>query len=186
MAGVPQQLMLLLIGIAVIATLLPRLVPLGFVRMLPLISSTVSLMWAADEYMFLSSWLPTAYHEQAQALLPLWFATWGRMANWVLFSSFPISLGAAIANVTTSRATSGASGALMWYYAGLFFTSAHFFYGPKALGLLAAIRKPAPAGNPTASLSQWITMHLTRVVTADAPAFLAFATAVLTSIQVIA
>jgi len=62
----------------------------------------------------------------------------------------------------------------------------HFFYAPRALRLLAAIRKPPPAGNPTESMRQWIAMHLIRVVTADAPAFLSFATAVLTAIQVVA
>lgn len=185
MSSFIQQLVILLSGISLIAALLPRLAPLSFLRLAPLITSTINLMWAADEYMFLSSWLPTSYREQAQTLLPLWFATWGPMGSMVLFTSFPFSLGAGIANILTSQDTNAASGALKWYWAGLFFTMVHFCYAPKALGLLAAIRKPPPAGNPTESMRQWIAMHLLRVVTADAPAFLSFATAVLTSIQLV-
>jgi hypothetical protein len=186
MSSFPQQLVILLSGITIIAILLPHLVPLNLLRLVPLITSTINLMWAADEYMFVSSWLSTSYREQAQKLLALWFATWGPMGSKVLFSSFPFSLGAGIANVLSSRDTIAASGALKWYWAGLFFTMVHFGFAPKALGLLAAIKKVAPAGNPTESLRQWIAMHLIRVITADTPAFLSYATAVLTTMQVVA
>jgi hypothetical protein len=186
MSPFSQQLVILLSGIAIIAVLLPRLVPLNLLRLTPLITSTINLMWAADEYMFLSSWLSTSYREQAQKLLPLWFATWGPMGSKVLFSSFPFSLGAVIGNILTSRDTIAASGALKWYWAGLIFTMVHFVFAPKALRLLAAINKAAPAGSPTESLRHWIAMHLIRVVTADATAFLAYATAVRTTMQVVA
>lgn len=183
MAGVLRQLGLLFGAIGLIAVLLPLIVPLTLLRLIPLITSTVSLMWAADEYMFLVSWLPESYRDQAQALLPLWFATWGRMATYVLFGSFSISIGSAIANIRTFTEASPAS---KWYWAGLFFVVEHFAYGPKAVGLLAAIKKPAPQGNPTESMRQWISMHLTRVVTADAPAFLSFAAAVLNAVEAVA
>jgi len=180
------QLLLLISGITFLAILLPYLLPLKLLRLFPLLSATVNLMWAADEYMFLSSWLSSTYRTQANALLPAWFATWGRMGSYVLFTSFPLSLGSAIANIVTSRQMSSASGALIWYCAGFMFTTVHFAFGPKALGLLAAIRNGEPKGNATESLTSWIEMHLIRVVVADLPAFLCFVMALLTAVQKVA
>jgi hypothetical protein len=86
----------------------------------------------------------------------------------------------------TSRETSSASGALKWYWAGLAFTLADFGFAPKALGLLAAIKKGEPKGNATESMRQWIAMHLLRVVVANFPAFVCFGTALVTAIQEVA
>ncbi|OBT71248.1 hypothetical protein VF21_09483 [Pseudogymnoascus sp. 05NY08] len=158
--------------------ILPQDLLLKLLRITPLISSTANLMWAADEYMFLSSWLSPAYRVQANALLPAWFATWGKKGSHVLFSSFPLSLVAGILNIFTSEDVTGK----MWYGAGVAFTFAHFLYGKKALRLLAAIRNGEPKGNATESMREWIEMHLFRVVTADAPAFVSFAGALLMAI----
>ncbi|CAJ2508286.1 Uu.00g094720.m01.CDS01 [Anthostomella pinea] len=187
MSSLARQLLILTSGIALLAIGLPHLLPFSLLRLAPLISSTVNLMWAADEYMFLSAWLPAAYRTDADALLPRWFRVWGPMGSLVLFSSFPFSLGAAIANLLTSRDTSAAVGAAKWYWAGLVFTTAHFGYAPRALRLLKAIRKgKEEGGDPTGSMRRWIGMHLLRVVTADLPAFLCFATAVLSAMRVVA
>lgn len=183
MPSTRAQFLILTSGIALLAIFLPYVLTLKILRLTPLISSTVNLMWAVDEYMFLSSWLSPSYRDQANALLPDWFATWSRMGSLVLFSSFPFSLGSGIANVLTSRETNAASGALKWYWAGLIFTFAHFLFAPKALKLLAAIRHGEPKGNATESMRLWIAMHSIRIAVADLPAFLAFATALLTTIQ---
>lgn len=177
-----KQLLMLTSGMALLAFLI-HLLPLKLLRLSPFFSATINLMWAADEYMFLSSWLSPSYRNQANALLPAWFATWGPMGTLVLFSSFPFSLCTGIANILTSRETSRLNDASKWYWAGLAFTLAHFGFAPKALGLLAAIRKGEPKGNATESMRQWIAMHLLRVAIADFPAFVFFGTALLTAIQ---
>jgi hypothetical protein len=185
MPSLLTQLFVLTSGIALLTILLP-LLPLKCLRILPLISSTINLMWAADEYMFLSSWLVPAYQPQADSLLPAWFSTWGPMGSRVLFSSFPFSISSGIANLLTAKWTLKASGALKWYRGGLLFTFVHFWYAPKALGLLGRIRRGEPEGRPTESMRAWIEMHLWRTLTADGPAFLCFAMGAVMAIQDVA
>ncbi|KAJ7668314.1 hypothetical protein B0H17DRAFT_1087740 [Mycena rosella] len=152
---------------------------LKLLRIFPVISSTVNLMWALDEYAFLGSWMNPAYRAQADALLPPWFKTWGAKGTWVLITGFPMSLSAGLANAFIHRATLQASGALKWYWLGVGFTVAHFFYGPTALRLLKAIRDGEPDGKPTQSMGQWLRMHATRTATTDLPAFICFTIAAL-------
>ena len=180
MSSLPAQVAILLCAVALLAIVLPRVLPLAVVRLLPLLSSTVSLMWAADEYMFLSAWLSPSYRDQANALLPAWFSVWGAMGSKVLFSSFPLSLAAAMANALTSAA------APRWYAIGLCFVMAHFAYAPTALKWLAAFRKDEPDRRPTESLRSWVDMHVLRSLTADLPALVCFATALVESMQHVA
>ncbi|WVF68266.1 hypothetical protein IAT40_003031 [Kwoniella sp. CBS 6097] len=137
------------IAAALSGYVVPPLLPVNLLRVVPLISSTLSLQWAVDEYQFLSSWMNPSYRPQADALLPAWFkhgVTW-------------------------------TSGAKPWYAAGVFFAFAHMFFGPKALGLLKKIREGEPAGKPTTSLATWLRMHSIRAFVADLPAVICFAIA---------
>ncbi|KAJ6581544.1 hypothetical protein B0H19DRAFT_511635 [Mycena capillaripes] len=148
---------------------------LKLLRLSPVISSTASLIWAYDEYSFLSSWMNPSYRTQADALLPPWFKTWAPKGTRVLFTSFPMSLIAGIANTFTHRASLQTAG--VFYWLGVFFTAAHFFYGPKALTLLKSIRDAQPAGRTTESMGEWLRMHRTRTVTTDLLAFICFTVA---------
>lgn len=149
-------------------------------RLCPVISSTASLLWAYDEYAFFSAWMHPAYRAQADALLPSWFKTWAPKGTRVLFTSFPMSLITGIATTFAHRESLEASGALKWYWLGVFFAFAHFFYGPTALGLLKAIREGEPNGQTTVSMGKWLRMHKLRTITTDLPAFICFTIAAVT------
>ncbi|KAJ7612450.1 hypothetical protein DFH06DRAFT_148892 [Mycena polygramma] len=148
---------------------------LKLLRLSPVISSTTSLVWAYDEYAFLSSWvnLNPSYGAQADALLPPWFKTWAPRGTRVL-ASFPLSLLAGVANAFTHRESLQAAGALKFYWLGVFFTVAHFFYARRALRLLKAIREGEPAGKTTVSMAEWLKMHQGRTIIADLPSFICF------------
>ncbi|KAJ7703768.1 hypothetical protein B0H16DRAFT_1902232, partial [Mycena metata] len=142
----------------------------------PVISSTASLLWAYDEYAFFSAWMNPAYRAQADALLPAWFKAWAPKGTRVLFTSFfnqPRNF--------AHRESLKASGALKWYWLGVFFAFAHFFYGPTALGLLKAIRDGEPNGQTTISMGKWLRMHRLRTITTDLPAFICFTIAAATA-----
>jgi len=147
---------------------------LKFLRLCPIISSTTSLVWAYDEYTFLGAWMNPTYRAQADALLPPWFITWAPKGTRVLFTSFPISLIAGIANAYTHRASLEATGALKFYWLGVFFALAHFFYGGMAVRLLKAIRNGEPEGKTTKSMGDWLRMHWARTFTTDLPAVICF------------
>lgn len=152
-------------------------IPPTLLRVLPVVSSTVSLQWAVDEYQFLSSWLIHSIRLEADIILPKWFKAWGPKGTLVLFSSFPWSWGVGMANVWALRHLSWTDwrGANIWYAAGTAFSMGHMLFGPKALNLLAKIRNGEPKGRPTESLGEWLTMHATRTFLMDLPAVICFA-----------
>ncbi|KAJ7765417.1 hypothetical protein DFH07DRAFT_916324 [Mycena maculata] len=151
---------------------------LKLLRLFPVISSTVNLMWAHDEYAFLSSWMSSSYRAQADTLLPSWFKTWLQKGVWFpLGVSFPATVAVGLANIFTDRAGLEAVGALKWYWMGVGFTVAHFLYGPKAMRLLAAIQAGGQDGKATKPMGEWLRMHLTRIIIADLPAFICFTVA---------
>ncbi|KAJ6518844.1 hypothetical protein C8R45DRAFT_949493 [Mycena sanguinolenta] len=149
---------------------------LKLLRISPIISSTTSLVWAYDEYTFLGAWMNPAYRTQSDALLPLWFKTWAPNGTRVLFTSFPVSLVTGLANAYTLRHHK-TTRALPFYCLGTFFALAHFFYGPRALRLLKAIRTGEPDGKTTKSMGEWLRMHSVRTVTTDFLAFVCFTVA---------
>ncbi|KAJ7504390.1 hypothetical protein B0H11DRAFT_515606 [Mycena galericulata] len=151
---------------------------LKLLRIFPVISSTVNLMWAYDEYAFLSSWMNTSYRAQADALLPHWFKTWMYTGTWLPAISFPMSIGVGLANIYRNR-ESLPTDALKWYWLGVGFTAAHFLYAPKAIRLLSAIQAGGSDGKTTKPMGEWLNMHITRLMTADLPAFICFTVAAL-------
>ncbi|KAL2073028.1 hypothetical protein VTL71DRAFT_10352 [Oculimacula yallundae] len=185
--AIPLMPIILLLAPILLTLLTPSTLLVSILRLTPLLSSTVSLVWAYDEYAFLSAWLllPPTQYAQIQHLLPLWFAKWGPLGTKVLFSSFPLSLGAGIANIISlSRATSSGSGwEVTAYWIGTFFTLLHFAYGPKAMGLLKRIRtETKDGGDPLGALEKWMDMHLQRCWVADGPAVVGFGVAVILSL----
>jgi hypothetical protein len=123
---------------------MPTPTGLALLRLLPALNSTVILMFAFDEYLFLSRWMKPTYRAQANALLAPWFAYWLSPALYVIVGSFSFSFAIALANIFTSRAALQAAGAEKWYWCGFVFQLAHFLYAPAILPLLKAItRGPA-------------------------------------------
>ncbi|CZT10130.1 hypothetical protein WAI453_006358 [Rhynchosporium graminicola] len=184
--AIPQMPIILLLTPIFFVTFSPSVLPLPILRIVPLLSSTVSLIWAYDEYAFLTAWLllPRTQHTQIQQLLPLWFAKWGPLGTKVLFSSFPLSVGAGVANIVSVSRTSGLGWEFFAYGLGTFFTLMHFIYGPKAMGLLKGIRtETKDGGDPLGQLEMWMRMHLQRCWVADGPATVAFGVAVILGME---
>lgn len=166
--------------------LLPKVVPLTLLRLIPVISSTISLQFAYDEYAFLSRWVQPAYRAQADALLPTWFTSWGPWGTNVVFGSFTISIASGLANFVAGREVREAAVGRYWYAAGLGFAAAHLLvWGPTALKLLAKIRKGEPEGRATESMRDWLAMHLTRSILVDLPAVFCFVAGLMSVVEVV-
>ena len=71
------------ISLLTLPPLLQTWIPLAILRLIPLVSSTVSLQWAVDEFQFLSSWTDLADVQCVQSpmdynhCLAQWFSIWG-------------------------------------------------------------------------------------------------------------
>jgi hypothetical protein len=181
-----RQITGIFLSIATLTILLPRLLPLKLLRLSPIISSTISLQFAYDEYTFLSCWMQPSYRPEANALLPAWFTSWGPWGTKVVFGSFTFSLASGLANLFTGRGVEEATVGRYWYAAGFVFAAAHLFiFGVKALKLLAMIRGGKPEGESTVSMGKWLEMHLLRSVTVDLPAVICFVVAALSVVDVV-
>jgi hypothetical protein len=176
-----QQIIWLLVSIIILSSLFALLLPTKILRLLPVISSIVSLQFAYDEYAFLSCWTMPQYRAQANELLPLWFTNWGPWGTKVVFESFTLSLASGIANVVTSW--NGRS-FVLFYVAGTLLAAGHLLvFGPRAIDLLAKIRRNDGNASSTASLELWLEMHLTRSLVLDLPAVGCFITGFLVATE---
>jgi hypothetical protein len=148
---------------------------LRILRILPVLGSTVTLMFAVDEHIFLGTWMHPDFRDRANAHLPGWFTHWGRRGRWVIILGYPFNFLVSIANLLVARHQLQAAGATPWYSLGFLFSFGHIaIFGFRALGLLADIRNDRPKGNSTYSMGVWLTMNWFRALVTDFPAWLFF------------
>lgn len=149
-------------------------------RLLPVLSSTVTLMFAVDEHIFLGTWMHPSLLTRSNANLPAWFTRWGRRGRWVILLGYPTNYILGISNLLISRPELKAAGSESWYWMGLLFSVGHIaIYGKRALGLLKDIREDVPRGNSTHSMGVWLKMNWVRALTTDLPAWVCFIVAAL-------
>ncbi|KAH7174170.1 uncharacterized protein B0J16DRAFT_375082 [Fusarium flagelliforme] len=172
---ITRQVIKLLIAISLLSIVFGLILPTKLLRLLPVISSIVSLQFAYDEYFFLSCWTKREYQVQANQLLPRRFANWTPAGTKVVFGSFTLSLASGMANVATVWNDSGDLITVLSYLAGTLFAAGHLLiFGPTAIKLLAKIRRNDANSPSTESLELWLKMHATRSFVVDSPAVLCF------------
>jgi hypothetical protein len=153
---------------------------LRVLRLLPVITSTISLMFAVDEHIFLGTWMHPSLRDTANAHLPAWFQRWGRRGRWPIIVGYPVNFALAILNLLVARKDLQNKGAATWYGLGLMFSLGHIMiFGKGALKLLKEIREDIPKGNSTYSMGVWLRMNWLRALTTDLPALLCFIVAAL-------
>ncbi|KAI0452048.1 hypothetical protein F5B21DRAFT_484946 [Xylaria acuta] len=145
-------------------------------RLLPAISSSMTLMFALDEHLIFGTWVHPSIRRQANANLPAWWTKGGLRWRWVLIIFYPINYILGILNLLLSQDQLGST---KWYILGLLFSFAHMLFVRKALGLIADIENDVPKGNVTHSMGAWLRMNWIRALTTDLPAWLCFVIAAL-------
>lgn len=155
-------------------------IALRVLRLLPVITSTVSLMFAVDEHIFLGTWMHPTLRDRTNAHLPAWFQRWGRRGRWPIILGYPTNYVLAILNLIVAREHLYTRGAAKWYGLGLLFSVGHIaVYGKGAIKLLADIKADIPKGNSSYSMGVWLRMNWQRALTTDLPAWLCFIVAAL-------
>lgn len=149
-------------------------------RLLPVLTSTITLQFALDEHIFLGTWMQPSFRSQANTHLPAWFTHWGRRGRWIIILGYPANYILAILNLLLSREQVLASGADKWYMLGLLFSAGHIaIFGKRAIKLLAEIKNDVPKGNSTYSMGVWLRMNWVRALVTDLPAWFCFIVAAL-------
>lgn len=148
---------------------------LRMLHLLPVLSSTVTLMFAIDEHIFLGTWTRPSFHDTTNEHLPSWFKLWGRRGRWVIILGYPINYALALLNIIFGYSELHAAGATKWYILGLLFSIGHIaIYGPGAIKLLDDIKNGVPKGNVTQTMETWLVMNWKRALTTDFPAWICF------------
>lgn len=148
-------------------------------RLLPVLSSTMTLMFALDEHIIFGTWMHPSIRERANANLSTWWTRGGLRWRWVIILGCPINYILGILNLVFSRDELQVTGSSKWYTLGLIFSIGHMVYIRTALKLITDIEKDVPKGNVTYSMEGWLRMNWVRAVTTDLPAWLCFITAAL-------
>lgn len=153
---------------------------LRVLHLLPVLTSTATLMYAVDEHIFLGTWMHPGFRERANSHLPAWFYNWGRRGRWPIILGYPANYTLGLLNVVIAGRQIRTGSAAKWYALGLLFSVGHIaIYARKAIGLLADIKADVPKGNSTHSMGVWLKMNMLRTATTDFPAWLCFITAAL-------
>jgi hypothetical protein len=153
---------------------------LRLVRLFPVLSSTVTLMFGVDEHIFLGTWTRPSYREQANVNLASWFQLWGRRGRWVILLGYPANYLSALLNLILARDQLYAASATKWYLLGFLFSLGHIaIYAKRALKLLADIKNNVPRGNSVHSMEVWLELNWIRALTTDLPAWVCFIVAAL-------
>ncbi|KAF1961824.1 hypothetical protein CC80DRAFT_401863 [Byssothecium circinans] len=145
-------------------------------RLLPVLTSGATLMYAVDEHIFLGTWVHPSLRDRANVHLPVWFQHWLRRGRWPIMLGYPANFSLAILNLIVARDEC----ATMWYALGFLFTLGHVaIYARTAVKLLADIQADIPKGNSTHSMGVWLRMNWLRALTTDLPAWICFIVAAL-------
>jgi len=153
---------------------------LRVLRILPVLSTAITLQFAVDEHIFLGTWMHPSFRDRANTHLPAWFYNWGRRGRWIIILGYPANYILGILNLLIARDQLKAAGSEKWYWLGLLFSAGHIaIYAKGALKLLSDIKEDVPKGNSTYSMGVWLKMNWVRAVTTDMPAWVCFVVAAL-------
>lgn len=145
---------------------------MSFLHLVPVVTSTVSLWFAFDQYFFLGIFLHKDVEPGAKHVLtPYWNTMIGTGLGYVIAPLLcTMASTAAILNNTPTELLQ-ARGSYAWYIASAAFTAGHFAFVPAVLPKIRGLSN----GGLTPVLRQWMRVHVSRGVTVD---FLCWATAV--------
>ncbi|KAF7114707.1 hypothetical protein CNMCM5793_009658 [Aspergillus hiratsukae] len=133
--------------------------PMKLLRLAPLVTTTSSLMYAWDEYWFLSGFLRPEYKHHSEAMLPRYFRRFFEQGIWIIASLNTLTLSSSVANLLIDRLALDRLGSSRWYCAGLGFTVCHFLFVPLIAYPIRDIMEDRSKGQSTKDLKRWIDIH---------------------------
>lgn len=137
---------------------------MSILHLVPVITSTVSLWFAFDQYFFLGIFLHKEVEPSAKHVLtPYWNTMIGTGLGYIIAPLIGTMASAATILSTTSAELLKAKGSYLWYIASIVFAAGHFAFVPVVLPKIKALSD----GGLTPALRRWMRVHVTRSVTVD-------------------
>lgn len=135
---------------------------MSILHLVPIITSTVSLWFAFDQYFFLGIFLrkdvePSAKH----VLTPYWNTMIGTGLGYVIAPLVGTMTSTATILHTTSTELLQEKGSYYWYITSIALAAGHFAFVPVVLPKIKALSD----GGLTPALRKWMHIHVTRSVT---------------------
>lgn len=155
--------------------------PITLLRLTPTITSSFSLWYCVDQYLFFNNFTTPANRQKGSEVLPQYWKSLLGPGLTVIFSLYGITIGSAVANLYVGPAASSSR----FYGMGACFAAAHFAFVPLVSGIIKAIVEDDSKGQSWKDQKKWLKVHAIRSVVVDLPGWLCFLTAALQLVTVI-
>ncbi|KAI0399503.1 hypothetical protein F4802DRAFT_602938 [Xylaria palmicola] len=153
--------------------------PLVLLRVAPVLTSTMAMRYAHDQWLFLDNLLAPPHRDKANEIVPSYFKTFFMRGIWDIGILYTLTMATGITNLSTR--TAGA--AWKWYAAGTALAVAHMAFVPFVMYKVKGLIDDEPKGRGNETLRKWLDVHTLRSCVADVPAWACFVIACLKSLQ---
>ena len=156
---------------------------LSILRLAPLITSTITLMYGFDHQLFFNAFLETSQSSRTAYFLPHWMKEFVPRAKWIIIFGYFSTLVLAITNQYAQPQSLQTNGAGTWYWCGLAGTLAHFLFAKTAIQSLNRLQDESKSEQSLVELRQWMDMNLRRILVTDLPAWTCYCVAACKVVQ---
>ena len=148
-------------------------------RLAPVLTTTAYLTFTCAEDLYFKPYMFPALHKASNALLPMYITIWYTRGMILIFTLYGLTWATAIANLPVADLLGRSWPSFALYMLGLMFSIGHMLWGPKAMGLLNAIKKREGRDGSVELAREWCRMNIIRGIVVDVPAWGCFLAAFL-------
>ncbi|GAD97529.1 predicted protein [Paecilomyces variotii No. 5] len=151
--------------------------PVRLLRVVPLASSTGSLIYATSELIVNNALLQPEIRPASNQVLPRWYSFVFNRAIWLVVGLNMTTVGTSLANIWMDRGRSSSP----FYWIGLAGAIGHLLFVPWVATPIQNMVEDRNEEGVTCEMETWLSVHRVRMLVADLPAWLAFTAAVMTT-----
>ncbi|KAK7750070.1 hypothetical protein SLS62_008063 [Diatrype stigma] len=141
---------------------------MSLLYLVPAISSTCSLFFAWDQFVFLRLFLKKDVQPHGNRLQSSYWKSFFPQAVVVVFAGIGTTAGASFTLMATQSDILLAKGTYNWYLAGAVLAIAHLPFAPTIMPTIKRLQDPKKdVDSGTATLQKWLRIHTTRALTVD-------------------
>ena len=148
-------------------------------RLAPVLTTTAYLTFTCAEDLYFQPYLAPSLHKASNDLLPFYITIWYTRGMILIFTLYSLTWATAIANLPVADLLHSSGSSFALYMFGLMFSIGHMLWGPKAMGLLNAIKKREGGDGSVELVRTWCRMNIIRGIAVDVPAWGCFLAAFL-------
>jgi hypothetical protein len=144
------------------------------VRLAPVITTTTSLWFSVDQYLFLDTLLLPQHVAKSSEVIPSYFKAFFARGIIVILTVYPLTIAAGITNLYTGLGPASYA----WYMAGTALAAGHFAFIPAVSEPITALtaEDETKVKGPAAAklLRRWLNGHTLRSIMVDLPSWMCF------------